>query len=383
MEVFLMDLKKFFRWEEATRDTIDVKKVYVDMADDLIAGVLLSQIVFWFLPNKTGKTKLRVRKEGHYWLVKGRNDWWEECRIKPRQFDTAIKKLEEAKLVIKKVFKFQGETKLHIRINWEHFLPTLQQTIRHGDYGGEIDNEYEDSIQADYNKSNSKKRNEYEAVTHNSSSLEPHNETLSNENGIYKSVNPDLHLKNLDNTGINKSVIRELQPKAVEITGNNETVNPELQNCNSGLTDFVNPITENTTEIIREEEDIYNNTRARANNTYYQLLQEYLKDKGLAQETINRIIFELIKRKIDSFSLEQIEKQYNHMMDKHSSGDRIYNFAVYFANGLKDLLEQSKSLFQEERKLSEQRLYNHHQKQADTDDDFPFYNWLEGKPTLP
>lgn len=124
-----MDLREFLLWEQATRDCIDVKKIYVDMADDLIAGILLSQIVYWFLPDKQGKTKLRVEKDGHLWLAKGREDWWGECRIKPRQFDTAFKKLEEQKLVEKKTFKFNGDPTIHIRILWDKFLPRLQELI--------------------------------------------------------------------------------------------------------------------------------------------------------------------------------------------------------------------------------------------------------------
>lgn len=124
-----MDLKEFLLWEQATRDCIDVKKIYVDMADDLVAGILLSQIVYWFLPDKEGKTKLRVEKDGHLWLVKGREDWWDECRIKPRQFDTAFKKLEEQGLVEKKTFKFNGDPTIHIRILWDKFLSRLQELL--------------------------------------------------------------------------------------------------------------------------------------------------------------------------------------------------------------------------------------------------------------
>jgi hypothetical protein len=125
----IMDLKEFLLWEQATRDCIDVKKIYVDMADDLVAGILLSQIVYWFLPDKEGKTKLRVEKDGHLWLVKGREDWWDECRIKPRQFDTAFKKLEEQGLVEKKTFKFNGDPTIHIRILWDKFLSRLQELL--------------------------------------------------------------------------------------------------------------------------------------------------------------------------------------------------------------------------------------------------------------
>lgn len=142
-----MDLKEFLLWEQATRDTIDVKKIYIDMADDLVAGILLSQIVYWFLPSKQGRTKLRVKKNGHLWLVKGREDWWDECRIKPRQFDTAFKKLEEQGLVEKKTLKYNSDPKIHIRILWDKFLPRLQELIYQHEVAATVSSDEEESTE--------------------------------------------------------------------------------------------------------------------------------------------------------------------------------------------------------------------------------------------
>jgi len=49
--------EQFLLWERASRDTLEVKRLYIDMAGDLVAGIVLSQIVFYdcFLlgcPNK-------------------------------------------------------------------------------------------------------------------------------------------------------------------------------------------------------------------------------------------------------------------------------------------------------------------------------------------
>ena len=81
----------FLQWERATRDTIDVKCVYIDVAQgDLAAGILLSQIVYWYLPSKRDdRTKLRVKKQGDLWIAKGREGWHDETRITPRMFDRA------------------------------------------------------------------------------------------------------------------------------------------------------------------------------------------------------------------------------------------------------------------------------------------------------
>jgi len=179
-----MDWKQFLKWEEATRDTIDFKKIYVDMADDLIAGLLLSQIVYWYLPSKANKrTKLRVEKEGVLWLAKGRDDWFNECRIKPRQFDTAIKKLIDQGLVEKKTFKFAGNPTIHIRIIMEQFLSRFQEMINTVTYG--------------------------------------ENQDKSDE---------------VDN------------PETIELYGFNESVKTKSQNGEMVLSDFVKTLTENTTQ---------------------------------------------------------------------------------------------------------------------------------------
>lgn len=109
---------------------VNVKLVYVDMADgDINAGILLSQIVYWNLPSReTGKTKLRVKKDGHLWLAKRRTDWYEETRLTDKKYDRAIKILEKNKLVEVKnyMFKHKGSDMPsktpHIRILWDTFL---------------------------------------------------------------------------------------------------------------------------------------------------------------------------------------------------------------------------------------------------------------------
>ena len=47
-----MTRQEFIAWEQVSRDTIDVKRCYVDIAGDLVAGILLSQIVYWHLPGE-------------------------------------------------------------------------------------------------------------------------------------------------------------------------------------------------------------------------------------------------------------------------------------------------------------------------------------------
>ena len=121
-----MTRQEFLTWEQASRDTIDVKRCYVDIAGgDLIAGILLSQIMYWHLPAKDGGDKLRVEKDGETWLAKGRADWWDECRISPKQFDRASAILQKLGLIQTVVKRFSGNPTVHIRICWDTFLRDL------------------------------------------------------------------------------------------------------------------------------------------------------------------------------------------------------------------------------------------------------------------
>ncbi len=112
----------FLMWEATSRDTIDFKKIYVDMTGDLIAGLMLSQIVFWYLPDKYGQSKLRIERDGHRWLAKARYEWWDECRITLEQVKRATKLLVDMDLLITERFKFSGAPTTHMRINWPAFM---------------------------------------------------------------------------------------------------------------------------------------------------------------------------------------------------------------------------------------------------------------------
>lgn len=114
---------KLVVWEKTCSDVMLVNKVHIDIAGgDLVAGILLSQLIYWNMPDKEGNIRLRVIKDNEYWLAKRREDWWDECRITPDQFDRACKRLEELGLIEKKLFKFNGVPTIHIKLNYEKVL---------------------------------------------------------------------------------------------------------------------------------------------------------------------------------------------------------------------------------------------------------------------
>ncbi len=123
-----LDREQFLMAERVSRDTIDVKRVYIRMAGSIPGGVLLSQIVYWHLPsNSGGRTKLRVEHKGELWLAKRRTDWWNEICMTPDQFDVASKALEDRGLIVSALFKFDGAPTKHLRINWPVFLASYVQ----------------------------------------------------------------------------------------------------------------------------------------------------------------------------------------------------------------------------------------------------------------
>ena len=93
---------------------------YIDIAGGLVEGTLLSQIMFWFSPTNDGKRKTRIYKDGYAWIAKTRNDWWNEIRITPKQYDRAIGILVDMGLVETKLFKFNSVPTIHIRPVYEN-----------------------------------------------------------------------------------------------------------------------------------------------------------------------------------------------------------------------------------------------------------------------
>lgn len=126
-----MNFAQFLTWEQATHDTIDFKKIYVDMVQDVNAGLLLSEIVYWYLPSRKGESKLRVQHNGKFWIACRRAEWWDRTRLSPKQADRGLTILLEALLIEKARFKFDGEVTLHVRLLEPMFLRVFEHRLEH------------------------------------------------------------------------------------------------------------------------------------------------------------------------------------------------------------------------------------------------------------
>ncbi len=129
MEDYSPQFKNFLAWEAISRDHIDVKTIYIDMAGgDHAAGIFLSQLVYWYLiPGKDGRSKLRVFRDGYHWVAKARSEWYDEIRLRPRQFDRVSELLEELEIIETKTYKFGGIPKTHTRIVIEKFFEAWEK----------------------------------------------------------------------------------------------------------------------------------------------------------------------------------------------------------------------------------------------------------------
>jgi len=108
---------------EASNDTVGVPKIFVDICGDIFAAMVLDELFFWTLPKKkTGKTSLRVRKDGVLWLAVRRQDWWERKRLTERQSDCAIQKLLDLDFIEKEVYKYNGKPTIHLRLKMMNFI---------------------------------------------------------------------------------------------------------------------------------------------------------------------------------------------------------------------------------------------------------------------
>jgi hypothetical protein len=123
-------LRQFLTWEKNTRQAVDFKPIYADMTNDLLTGLNLSQLIYWcILPDRWGRSKLRVDRAGHLWLAKRRNQWWDEIRMSPKQIDRSIGILLDLGLVAKGYWMFSGKRTTHLRICWDAFYDAWRANL--------------------------------------------------------------------------------------------------------------------------------------------------------------------------------------------------------------------------------------------------------------
>ena len=108
----------------ASQKEFRIKHVYVDMLGGLVDGAILSRIMYWHAPAKSGRPRLTVRRASpsdpdgpvYAWLAKSYAAWDAECRVSKRAARDSIARMVKIGLIETAVFQFNGSRMLHIRV---------------------------------------------------------------------------------------------------------------------------------------------------------------------------------------------------------------------------------------------------------------------------
>ncbi|MFW8627662.1 hypothetical protein [Deinococcus sp. ME38] len=241
----------FLVWEYTSNDTIDLKRIYCDLAGGLKPGLLLSQILYWHLPSKKGGRKLTINKLGRLWLAKADQDWYPEIRLNKQEALASRRILEELGLITCMIWKFAGKNCVHIAVNEQEFLNQLTAMIN-------ISEEIRDAgpinkaRRVGPKKPGSKpgagyRRKKVGGETAGETSAEPSGEMDQEMSDEGNQETPDETRSSIqeirnDNSRIIKTIIQELS----------ERQSSDYRNDNSGIIETIISYTESTPETPAE-----------------------------------------------------------------------------------------------------------------------------------
>jgi hypothetical protein len=110
----------------------------IALAGDVVTGTLLAQIVFWSLPDATGKPKggILCREDGHRYIAKTRVQWMAETGLTLKQYKRAITILKNKGIVEVRRMQFQRLTQTHVRLCLDRIrateIPDRPSKVLHG-----------------------------------------------------------------------------------------------------------------------------------------------------------------------------------------------------------------------------------------------------------
>lgn len=123
-------LRHYAAIQKASEDTIGCQKIYVDISGGIEEAFILDELIFFTLPkNESGRSSLRIWKNGVLWMAVRRTEWWDRKRLTARQSDSAIQNLLDLKLIYKEVFKFNSQPTVHIRLNVKEFFKRYMEIL--------------------------------------------------------------------------------------------------------------------------------------------------------------------------------------------------------------------------------------------------------------
>ena len=348
-----------------------IKQELVELTGDFRKAIVLNQMIYWsertkdadrFIEDELQRAKMAMGRDeieyakkleevdlkSHGWIYKSAAELSKDTMMKVskstmrRYLDELV---ENGWLDVRKNPKWKGDNTLQYRVN----LVKIQTDLQKLGYA------LEGYPLLKVNDNNNNSNDEVKAKS----------EKIDNENGVSNFETP---MSNYETSKLHNETTRsKIEQAVLKSNGQfqNRTTLPEI------TTEIT---TENTSESFEEEEIINNMLK----NDAYTALANYLLEKKVDKDTVLRIILECMKIDLDYFMLQDVDKQFNHMMNKLEKGyvDNHNNFAVYFVNGLKDRTMQSaaKNIHLKNKLLEKKRQ---EQLIEEKRENLPYYNWLE------
>ena len=113
------------KWDEVQANRV----VCIVMARDFTAGYVLSRLIYWHSDDKEGRPRLRVQKEGFFWVARTYEEWFNECYLTHDEIVRVYCILEDMGLIETRVFKFNGDPTIHIRIIEDAFMAAWNEAV--------------------------------------------------------------------------------------------------------------------------------------------------------------------------------------------------------------------------------------------------------------
>lgn len=86
------------------------------LGGDHAAAALLTKLKWWFTPKADGSIKVRVRRDGKFWVANTREEWMKDLGLTLKRYKRVRNRLLSLGLIEIKLMKFKGITQTHIRL---------------------------------------------------------------------------------------------------------------------------------------------------------------------------------------------------------------------------------------------------------------------------
>ena len=109
------------------RDVVLIRNIWTRILKSATSSLLFNQILYWSTEDKKGNSKLKVKKDGYYWIAKTYQQWEEEIYLPASTVRDAVNKLSKLGLISTHSYMFNGLKTLHIRVDWSAYSRLLQE----------------------------------------------------------------------------------------------------------------------------------------------------------------------------------------------------------------------------------------------------------------